>query len=79
MTDDPFESFGQSAAAEGLDRDHGGLGLGLTYARAVARLHGGEARLHPLDDDAATIAALVLPAAKDGDDKKAAARAFDAA
>lgn len=79
IINDPFESFGQSEAAQGLDRNHGGLGLGLTYARAVARLHGGEARLITADGEAATIAALVLPPATAHGDGAATAWAFDAA
>lgn len=58
LQDDPFESFGQSD--QRLERSHEGLGVGLTYVRAVSRLHDGAASLRA--DGDATIATISLPA-----------------
>ena len=61
LTADPFESFGQADSR--LERSHEGLGVGLTYVRAVAGLHGGRASLIQTSAARDTIAAMELPAA----------------
>jgi signal transduction histidine kinase len=54
-----FEPFEQ--AEGGYTRAHGGLGLGLSNARAIARMHGGDVRLQSAPG-AGTTADLKLPA-----------------
>jgi len=61
ITFDPFESFGQ--ADQSLERAQEGLGIGLTYVRAVARLHAGEASLEQDDEKGLITAAINLPSA----------------
>ena len=50
----------------GRARDHGGAGLGLPIARALARAHGGELLCLPHDGGAAFRLTLPLDAAVDG-------------
>ena len=61
ITFDPFESFGQ--ADQPLERAQEGLGIGLTYVRAVARLHADEASLEQDDETGLITAAINLPSA----------------
>ncbi|MGZ0190630.1 MAG: sensor histidine kinase, partial [Alphaproteobacteria bacterium] len=56
---DLFESFGQADAS--LQRSQEGLGVGLTYVRAIAKLHGGEAQLQGGGGGRETIASITLP------------------
>jgi signal transduction histidine kinase len=57
FADRAFERFARGGAARG-DGD-GGAGLGLSIVAAIARAHGGEARLRAADPG--TVAELVLP------------------
>lgn len=54
-----FEPFVQ--VQTGLGRAFGGMGLGLSNARAFARLHGGDVRLDS-SEGAGTVAQMILPA-----------------
>ncbi len=57
--EDPFVGFDQPEAD--LDRAREGLGIGLTYVRAVTKLIGGEARLQGEPDGRTVIASIRLP------------------
>jgi signal transduction histidine kinase len=59
ITIDVFESFGQ--ADQSLERAQEGLGIGLTYVRAVAHLHAGEASLEQDDESGLITASINLP------------------
>lgn len=61
ITCDLFESFGQ--ADQSLGRAHEGLGIGLTYVRAIARLHAGDASLEQHPDTGLITASINLPSA----------------
>ncbi len=58
---DPFESFGQ--ADQSYKRAQEGLGIGLAYVRAVARLHAGEVSLERYDETGLITAPINLPSA----------------
>jgi signal transduction histidine kinase len=61
-----FEPFERLAAANG---HVGGTGLGLAIVRAIARAHGGEARVRPAEAGAGTVFELDLPLEAPGDEE----------
>src|SRR5437868_7941882 len=54
-----FELFGQAAAS--IDRNQGGLGIGLTVVRLIAELHGGRAQVFSEGVGQGTEAVVHLP------------------
>ena len=55
-----FELFGQTDRP--LDRSQGGLGIGLTVVRSLARLHGGDAEVSSEGEGKGTEVVIRLPA-----------------
>lgn len=58
-----FDSFVQGDAAPSLDRPQGGLGIGLTLVRSLARLHGGSVSAHSEGAGHGSVFVVRLPAA----------------
>ncbi len=59
-----FEPFFRVESSR--NRDTGGIGLGLSIARSIARSHGGDVTLEPLEDGPGLKAVVRLPVAKTG-------------